>query len=71
MDDVGREIIDAPSREDMWKAAVQVIGELQAKRWMKTSHPKLEGKAPTSSSRKIPGEFMSLCHRWVLEQANS
>lgn len=46
MRDVGREIINTPSREKVWEAAVQVMGEVQARRWMKTAHPQLDGKSP-------------------------
>lgn len=44
--DVGKERIDIPSREDIWAAAVQAIGETQARRWMKTAHPRLDYKSP-------------------------
>lgn len=46
MGEVGREIIESPSREDIWDEAVKAMGETQARRWMKTSHPKLNGKSP-------------------------
>tara|TARA_R110002020_G_scaffold26307_8_gene84983 strand:+ start:7050 stop:7688 length:639 start_codon:yes stop_codon:yes gene_type:complete len=46
MGELGREIINAPSREDIWEAAVQVMGQVQALRWMKTAHPQLGGKTP-------------------------
>ncbi|WP_206478008.1 hypothetical protein [Halomonas sp. KRD171] len=46
MSDVGREVIDTPCREDIWEAAVQAMGEVQARRWMKISHPSLNNKSP-------------------------
>ncbi|MGP9632084.1 hypothetical protein ACT3R7_03350 [Halomonas sp. AOP43-A1-21] len=46
MGDAGKEKIDIPSREDIWEAAVQAMGETQARRWMKTAHPQLDDKSP-------------------------
>ncbi|MCA1773997.1 MAG: hypothetical protein LC677_15870 [Halomonas sp.] len=60
MGDVGREIINDPSREDIWEAAVQVMGEVQARRWMKTAHPKLDGKSPNISIEEDPKRVYEL-----------
>jgi len=60
MGEVGREIIDAPSREDIWEAAVQVMGEVQARRWMKTAHPQLEGKSPNLCIEEYPAGVYEL-----------
>ena len=46
MGEIGKERIDIPGREDIWDAAIKAMGEVQARRWMKTSHPKLNGKSP-------------------------
>lgn len=54
MRDVGREIIDTPSREDVWNAAVKSMGEVQARRWMKTAHPQLDGKSPNLCIEEDP-----------------
>lgn len=60
MGDVGREIIDSPSREDIWEAAVQVMGEVQARRWMKTAHPLLDGKSPNLCIVEDPARVYEL-----------
>lgn len=59
MGEVGREIIDAPSREHIWDAAVEVVGEVQARRWMKTAHPQLDGESPNLCIEEDPA--------WVYE----
>lgn len=58
--EVGREIIDAPSREDIWETAMQVMGEVQARRWMKTAHPKLGGKSPNLCIEVEPARVYEL-----------
>ncbi|WP_427030083.1 hypothetical protein [Halomonas sp. H2] len=67
MGEVGREIIDAPNREDIWAAAVQVMGEVQARRWIKTAHSKLDGKSPTRCIEEDPMRIYDLV---ALERAN-
>jgi len=52
--DVGKERIDIPSREDIWEAAVQAIGETQARRWMKTAHPRLDDQSPNVCIEENP-----------------
>lgn len=54
MGDVGKERIDIPSREDIWEAAVQAMGETQARRWMKTAHPQLDDKSPNVCIEESP-----------------
>lgn len=58
--EVGREIIEAPCREDIWDAAVKAMGEGQARRWMKTSHPKLNGKSPNLCIEEDPKRIYEL-----------
>ncbi|WP_176472075.1 hypothetical protein [Vreelandella alkaliphila] len=60
MGNVGREIIDSPSREDIWEAAVQVMGEVQARRWMKTAHSLLDGKSPNLCIVEDPARVYEL-----------
>ncbi|MGP9738704.1 MULTISPECIES: hypothetical protein [Halomonas] len=60
MRDVGREIIDSPSREEIWEVAVQVMGEVQARRWMKTAHSQLDGKTPNLSIEEDPKRVYEL-----------
>ncbi|MGP9576331.1 hypothetical protein ACT3TA_18150, partial [Halomonas sp. AOP42-C1-46] len=60
MGEVGREIINAPSREDIWEYAVQVMGEVQARRWMKTAHPQLDGKSPNLCIEEDPAGVYEL-----------
>ncbi|WP_417788413.1 hypothetical protein [Stutzerimonas xanthomarina] len=60
MGEVGREIIDVPSREDIWDAAVEVMGEVQARRWMKTAHPQLDGKSPNLCIEEDPAGVYEL-----------
>ncbi|MGP9536211.1 hypothetical protein [Halomonas sp. AOP42-E1-30] len=67
MGEVGREIFDAPSREDIWEAAVQVMGEVQARRWMKTAHPQLEGKSPNLCIEEDPAGIYELVLRLKIE----
>lgn len=71
MGEVGREIIDAPCREDIWNAAVRVMGEVQARRWMKTAHPLLEGKSPNLSIEEDPARVYELVLKVLKEGANS
>lgn len=62
MSDVGREIIDAPSREDIWNTAVRAMGEVQARCWVKTARPHLDGKSPNLCIEEDPArvyEFVS------------
>ena len=66
MSEVGREIIDAPSREDIWEAAVQVMGEVQARRWMKTAHPKLDSKSPNIFIEEDPKRVYELVSQMSL-----
>ncbi|CAM3986480.1 hypothetical protein VRRI112168_09160 [Vreelandella rituensis] len=63
MRDVGREVIDAPSREDIWDAAVQAMGEVQARRWMKTSHPQLDDRSPNVCVEESPERVYALILR--------
>lgn len=58
--EVGREIIEAPDREDIWDAAVKAMGEVQARRWMKTSHPTLNGKSPNLCIEEDPTRVYEL-----------
>lgn len=60
MGEIGREIINAPSREDIWAAAVQVMGEVQARRWMKTAHPQLNSKSPNLCIEEDPTRVYEL-----------
>ncbi|MCD1652680.1 MULTISPECIES: hypothetical protein [Halomonas] len=60
MGDVGREIIDAPSREDVWNAAARAMGEVQARRWMKTAHPLLDSKSPNLGIEEDPTRVYEL-----------
>jgi antitoxin component of MazEF toxin-antitoxin module len=46
MRDVGREVLDSPSREEIWTVAVKTLGDAQACRWMKASHPQLDNRSP-------------------------
>tara|TARA_A100001518_G_scaffold1067_1_gene904 strand:+ start:50 stop:688 length:639 start_codon:yes stop_codon:yes gene_type:complete len=58
--EVGREIIEAPNREDIWDAAVKAMGEVQARRWIKTSHPTLNGKSPNLCVEEDPTRVYEL-----------
>lgn len=60
MGEVGREIIDAPSREDIWNATVRAMGEVQARCWMKTAHPLLDGKSPNLCIVEDPARVYEL-----------
>ena len=70
MGEVGREIIESPSREDIWDAAVKVMDETQARRWMKTSHPKLNGKTPNVFIEEDPTWVYELILQMGKERAN-
>jgi len=69
MGDVGKERIDIPSREDIWEAAVQAIGETQARRWMKTAHPQLDGKSPNLCIEEDPAGVYELVLRLKVESS--
>lgn len=60
MGEVGREIINAPSREDVWNAAVRAMGEVQERRWMKTAHPQLDGMSPNLCIEEGPTRVYEL-----------
>ena len=66
---VGKERIDIPSREDIWEAAVQAIGETQARRWMKTAHPQLDGKSPNLCIEEDPAGVYELVLRLKVESS--
>lgn len=54
MGDVGRENINAPSREDIWNAAVRAMGEVQTRHWMKTAQTQLDDKSPNVCIEESP-----------------
>ncbi|WP_404471248.1 hypothetical protein LG301_11240 [Vreelandella venusta] len=70
MSDVGREAIDTPCREDIWEAAVQATGEVQARRWMKTAHPQLGSKSPNLCIEEDPNRVYELVVRVGCGKAN-
>lgn len=65
MGDVGKERIDIPSREDIWEAAVQAIGETQARHWMKTAHPQLDDKSPNVCIEESPMRVYELLYQMI------
>lgn len=70
MGEVGREIIDSPSREDIWNAAVRAMGEVQARRWMKTAHHALADKSPNLCIEEDPAGVYELILQVGSEKAN-
>lgn len=70
MSDVGREVIGTPYREDIWEAAVQAMGEVQARRWMKTAHPQLGNKSPNLCIEEDPTRVYELVVRVGRGKAN-
>ncbi|WP_202114787.1 hypothetical protein [Vreelandella zhuhanensis] len=60
MRDVGRVAIDSPSREEVWETAVKKLGEAQAQRWMKTSHPQLDNRSPNLRVEESPQRVYEL-----------
>ena len=69
MGEVGREIIDAPCREDIWNAAVRAMGEVQARRWKKTTHLLLDGKSPNLGIEEDPARVYELVLKVLKEGA--
>lgn len=68
MRDVGREIIDSPSREDIWDVAVREMGEVQARCWMKTTHPLLDNKSPNLCIQEDPARVYELVSQMSTEK---
>lgn len=60
MHDIGREVIDSPTQEDIWDAAVRTWGEVQARRWMKSPHPHLDNTSPNLCIEKDPARVYAL-----------
>ncbi|AJY49996.1 hypothetical protein [Halomonas sp. KO116] len=68
--DVGREVIDTPCREDIWEAAAQAMDEVQARRWMKTAHPQLGSKSPNLCIEEDPTRVYELVLQVECGKAN-
>lgn len=63
MPDVGREVLDTPSEQDVWVAAVNILGEAHAQRWMATPHPQLENQRPEAWLVENPQRVYALLVR--------
>ncbi|WP_075880117.1 antitoxin Xre/MbcA/ParS toxin-binding domain-containing protein [Vreelandella massiliensis] len=60
MPDVGREVLDPPSPEDVRAAAVNMLGEAHAQRWMVNPHAQLENQRPIAVLETNPQRVYAL-----------